>query len=237
MGVNDRVQLSEAAAAMRRRINESHMRNGVTIIDPANTYIDAGVVIGQDTVIYPGNVIEGATSIGHNCVLYPGNRIADATISDRVSIQSSVILESCVGEGTAVGPAAHLRPGSRIGRNVRIGNFVETKKAEIGEGTKVSHLTYVGDAVIGEHTNIGCGVVFVNYDGERKHLTEVGSHSFVGCNVNLIAPVKVEDNTYIAAGSTITDEVEEGDLAIARARQVNKKGWVARRKNNKGEST
>lgn len=237
MGVNDRVQLAMAAQAMRRRINESLMRKGVTIIDPANTYIDAGVSIGQDTVVYPGNYLEGATAIGSDCALYPGNRIVDSAIGDRVSIQASVILESQVGEGTAIGPAAHLRPGSRIGKNVRIGNFVETKKAEIGEGTKVSHLTYVGDAIVGEHTNIGCGVVFVNYDGEKKHLTEVGSHSFVGCNVNLIAPVKVADNTYIAAGSTITDEVEEGDLAIARARQVNKKGWVARRLQKKGEST
>ena len=237
MGVNDRVQLAAAIAVMRRRINESHMREGVTIIDPANTYIGAGVTIGQDTVIYPGNVIEGAADIGANCVLYPGNRIVDSAIGDRVSIQSSVILESRVGEGTAIGPAAHLRPGSLIGRNVRIGNFVETKKAEIGEGTKVSHLTYVGDAIIGEHTNIGCGVVFVNYDGARKHLTEVGSHSFIGCNVNLVAPVTVADNTYIAAGSTITDKVEEGDLAIARARQVNKKGWVAQRQQKKGEST
>lgn len=237
MGVNDRVQLSAAAQIMRRRINKSHMRAGVTIIDPANTYIDAGVVIGQDTVIYPGNYIEGTATIGASCVLYPGSRIADSVIGDHVSIQSSVILESSVGEGTAIGPAAHLRPGSRIGKHVRIGNFVEIKKADIGEGTKVSHLTYVGDAHIGEHTNIGCGVVFVNYDGEKKHLTEVGSHSFVGCNVNLIAPVQVADNTYVAAGSTITDEVEEGDLAIARARQVNKKGWVAQRLHKKGEST
>jgi len=237
MGVNDRVQLSAAARIMRRRINESHMREGVTIIDPESTYIDAGVGIGQDTVVYPGNYLEGATTIGASCVLYPGNRIVDSAIGDRVSVQSSVIEDSRVGEGAAIGPAAHLRPKSRIGANVRIGNFVETKKAEIGEGTKVSHLTYVGDAIIGEHTNIGCGVVFVNYDGEKKHLTEVGSHSFVGCNVNLVAPVKVADNTYIAAGSTITDEVEEGDLAIARARQVNKQGWVARRKQNKGENT
>jgi len=237
MGVNDRVQLAAAAQIMRRRINETHMRAGTTIIDPAHTYIDAGVSIGQDTVIYPGNYLEGATTIGADCILYPGSRIVDSTIGDHASIQSSVIQESRVGEGAAIGPAAHLRPGSRIGAHVRIGNFVETKKAEIGDGTKVSHLTYVGDAIIGEHTNIGCGVVFVNYDGEKKHLTEVGSHSFVGCNVNLVAPVTVADNSYIAAGSTITDEVKEGDLAIARARQVNKEGWVAQRKQNKGEST
>lgn len=237
MGINDRAQLSAVNAIMRRRINEAHMRKGVTMIDPANTYIDAGVTIGQDTVIYPGNVLEGATAIGRGCVLYPGSRIADSVIGDGVTIQSSVILSSHVGEGTVIGPAAHLRPGSRIGSHVRIGNFVETKNAEIGDYTKVSHLTYVGDARIGEHTNVGCGVVFVNYDGERKHHTEVGSHSFIGCNVNLVAPVEVADNTYIAAGSTITDKVEEGDLAIARARQVNKPGWVARRKQNKGERT
>jgi bifunctional UDP-N-acetylglucosamine pyrophosphorylase/glucosamine-1-phosphate N-acetyltransferase len=237
MGINDRVQLAAAASVMRRRINEMHMRAGVTLIDPAATYIDAGVAIGPDTVIYPGNVLMGATSIGSRCVLYPGNRIADSIIGNDVTIQSSVIIESRVGSHTAIGPAAHLRPASRVGSHVRIGNFVETKKAEIGDGTKVSHLTYVGDAVIGEHTNVGCGVVFVNYDGRKKHLTQVGSHSFIGCNVNLIAPVEIEDNTYVAAGSTITDKVEEGDLAIARARQVNKKGWVARRNQDGGEST
>lgn len=237
MGVNDRVQLAAADASMRRRINTAHMLAGVTLIDPAATYIGADVAIGRDTVIYPQNVLEGNTSIGEGCVLYPGCRIADSVIGDHVTIQSSVIIESSVGEGTAIGPAAHLRPESEIGKDVRIGNFVETKHVQIGDHTKVSHLTYVGDGIIGEHTNVGCGVVFSNYDGQKKHLTKVGDHCFVGCNVNLVAPVEVADNSYIAAGSTITDKVEEGDLAIARARQVNKKGWVARKNQNGGKSS
>ncbi|MGE5628184.1 MAG: bifunctional UDP-N-acetylglucosamine diphosphorylase/glucosamine-1-phosphate N-acetyltransferase GlmU [Solirubrobacterales bacterium] len=231
MGVNSRVQLSQAETVLRKRINEKHMVNGVTLIDPVNTYIDVDVEIGNDTIIYPGNVIQGNTIIGSDCILYPNSRISDSIIENGVNIQSSVILQSKVGEKTTVGPFAYIRPESTIGKSARIGDFVEVKKSTIGDNTKVSHLTYIGDAEIGENCNFGCGTVVVNYDGKIKTKTIVGNNSFIGCNTNLIAPVKVNDNTYIAAGSTITEEVPEGALAIARARQVNKEGWVY--KNNK----
>jgi len=218
---------------MRKRINDKHMENGVTIIDPDSTYIDIDVKIENDTIIYPQNVIEGNTVVGRNCILYPGSRIENSIIEEGVTIQSSVILESSVGKGTTVGPFAYIRPESKIGNSVRIGDFVEVKKSFIGDGTKVSHLTYIGDAEVGKKCNFGCGTVVVNYDGKKKNKTLIGDNSFIGCNTNLVSPVRVDDNTYIAAGSTITDEVPEGSLAIARARQVNKEGWVYKRGMNK----
>lgn len=226
MGVNSRVQLSEAEKVMRNRINNVHMENGITLIDPNTTYIGLDVRIGKDTIIYPGNVIQGNTVIGENCILYPNSRIKDSVIENNVTIQSSVILESKVGENVMVGPFAYIRPESVIGNSVRIGDFVEIKKSIIGDKTKVSHLTYIGDAEVGNECNFGCGTVVVNYDGKVKNKTLIGDNSFIGCNTNLVSPVKVNNNTYIAAGSTITDEVPEGSLAIARAKQVNKKGWV-----------
>ncbi len=231
MGINDRVQLSEAEKMMRKRINERVMREGVTLIDPEGTYIEAGVVIGNDTVVYPGNVFSGDTVIGSNCTIYPNNRIDNAKIADGCTVEGSVILSSEIGENTKVGPNAYIRPESVIGKNARIGDFVEIKKSNIGDGTKVSHLTYVGDAEVGENCNMGCGTVFVNYDGKNKHKTVVGDHVFIGCNANLIAPVTIGDNAFIAAGSTVTDNVEENDLCIARERQTNKKGWVLNYKN------
>ncbi|MCH3965611.1 MAG: bifunctional UDP-N-acetylglucosamine diphosphorylase/glucosamine-1-phosphate N-acetyltransferase GlmU [Clostridium sp.] len=233
LGVNSRKQLSQAARIMRKRINDKHMENGVTIIDPDSTYIDIDVKIENDTIIYPQNVIEGNTVVGRNCILYPGSRIENSIIEEGVTIQSSVILESSVGKGTTVGPFAYIRPESKIGNSVRIGDFVEVKKSFIGDGTKVSHLTYIGDAEVGKKCNFGCGTVVVNYDGKKKNKTLIGDNSFIGCNTNLVSPVRVDDNTYIAAGSTITDEVPEGSLAIARARQVNKEGWVYKRGMNK----
>ncbi|OFI06582.1 bifunctional protein GlmU [Clostridium acetireducens DSM 10703] len=229
MGVNSRLQLSQAEKIMRKRINEMHMNNGVTIINPESTYIECRVKIEQDTIIYPGNVIQGNTLIKKNCVLYPNSRIKDSTIGENSTIQSSVILDSHVGNNTTVGPFAYIRPESIIGNNVRIGDFVEIKKSSIGDGTKVSHLTYIGDAEIGNECNFGCGTVVVNYDGKVKTKTIVGDNSFIGCNTNLISPVKVNNDTYIAAGSTITDDVPKGALAIARAKQVNKEGWVAKK--------
>lgn len=231
--VNDRVELAEAGRLMRERINRVHMNNGVTIISPENTYIDFYVKIGQDTVIYQGNSLEGDTNIGEECILYPGNRIVNSDIKSKASIQNSVILDSCIGEGTTVGPFAYLRPGSVIGNNVRIGDFVEIKNSQIGDGTKVSHLTYIGDGSVGKGVNVGCGVVFVNYDGEKKHRTQVGDRAFIGCNVNLVAPVVVEDDAFIAAGSTITEKVPRGALSIARERQINKEGWVEKRRKEK----
>ena len=226
LGVNSRVQLAEVEAVLRKRINNKHLENGVTIIDPNTTYIGINVEIGQDTIIYPGNVLEGNTVIGKNCVLYPNSRINNSVIGESVDIQSSVILESKIGNQTTVGPFAYIRPESIIGNNVRVGDFVEIKKSTIGNNTKVSHLTYVGDAEVGEGCNFGCGTVTVNYDGKNKNKTIIGNNSFIGCNTNLISPVTVEDNTYIAAGSTITNNVKSGELAVARAKQRNIEGWV-----------
>lgn len=229
LGVNSRAQLAQVEAILRKRINTKHMDNGVTLIDPNNTYIGSDVIIGKDTIIYPGNILEGNTVIGERCMLYPNSRINNSIIENDVEVQSSVILDSKVGEQTTVGPFAYIRPDSVIGSHVRIGDFVEIKKSVIGNNTKVSHLTYVGDAEVGENCNFGCGTVTVNYDGKNKNKTIIGNNSFIGCNTNLISPVKVEDNTYIAAGSTITDDVKSGELAVARAKQRNIAGWVDKR--------
>lgn len=229
MGINSRVQLSEAEKVMRKRINQMHMDNGVTLIDPDCTYIDIDVEIGNDTIIYPSNVIQGKTVIGENCTIHSNSRIKDSIIDKNVTIQCSTILESKIGEGTTVGPFAYVRPESVIGKSARIGDFVEIKKSTIGDETKVSHLTYIGDAEIGSKCNFGCGTVVVNYDGQKKYKTVIGDNAFIGCNTNLVAPVKVNNNTYIAAGSTITDEVPEGALAIARCKQVNKEGWLEKK--------
>ena len=229
MGVNSRTQLAEVETILRKRINEKHLINGVTLIDPLNTYIGTDAIIEKDTIIYPGNVIEGNTVIGENCIIYPNSRIKNSRINENVEIQSSVILDSEIGENTTVGPFAYIRPDSIIGKNARIGDFVEIKKSTIGDNTKVSHLTYIGDAEVGTGCNFGCGTVVVNYDGKNKTKTKIGNNSFIGCNTNLVSPVEVEDNAYIAAGSTITDKVCNGDLAVARAKQRNIPGWVEKK--------
>ncbi len=226
IGVNSRAQLAQAEEILKDRINLKHMENGVTLIDPKTTYIGIDVEIGKDTIIYPNNIFEGNTIIGERCTIYQNSRIKDSIIKDEVDIQSSVILDSSIGNNTTVGPFAYIRPESKIGEKARIGDFVEIKKSIIGDGTKVSHLTYIGDAEVGKECNFGCGTVVVNYDGKKKYKTIIGNHSFIGCNTNLVSPVEVGDNTYIAAGSTITSEVQEGDLAVARAKQRNIKGWV-----------
>ncbi|AKN33041.1 bifunctional N-acetylglucosamine-1-phosphate uridyltransferase/glucosamine-1-phosphate acetyltransferase [Clostridium carboxidivorans P7] len=229
MGVNSRIQLADAEKVMRRRINRKHMENGVTLIDPDNTYIGKDVEIGNDTVIYPGNVLQGKTIIKEECILYPNSRIDNSTVEKGVTIQSSVILDSKIGENTTVGPFAYIRPLTVIGKSARIGDFVEIKKSTIGDNTKVSHLTYIGDAEVGSGCNFGCGTVVVNYDGTAKYKTIIGDNAFIGCNTNLVSPVIVKDNSYIAAGSTITKEVPEGALAVARARQKNIEGWVEKK--------
>ena len=229
IGVNSRLHLAQAEEILRNRINKNHMENGVTLIDPKTTYIGVDVHIEKDTIIYPNNIIEGNTSIKENCLILQNCRIKDSIIGENTQVQSSVILNSIIGSSTTVGPFAYIRPETTIGNNARIGDFVEIKKSSIGDGTKVSHLTYIGDAKVGEDCNFGCGTVVVNYDGTLKHKTEIGNNSFIGCNTNLISPLKVEDNTYIAAGSTITAQVKEGDLAIARAKQRNISGWVKRK--------
>ncbi|GGG24585.1 bifunctional UDP-N-acetylglucosamine diphosphorylase/glucosamine-1-phosphate N-acetyltransferase GlmU [Paenibacillus abyssi] len=228
MGVNDRVALAEAERAMRERIIRRHLIGGVTVIDPAATYIEAGVTIGADTIIYPGSVIRGNTVIGEDCVIGPHADITDTIIADRVTVKQSVAVSSQIGSGSYVGPYANLRPGSKLGNNCKVGDFVELKNAELGDGSKVSHLSYVGDAKVGKDVNIGCGAITVNYDGYNKSVTEIGDGAFVGSNVNLIAPVKIGEGAYVVAGSTITQDVPANDLAIARERQVNKPGYAER---------
>lgn len=222
--VNDRVQLAEVNKIMQKRINQRHMYSGVTIIDPDTVYIDDTVKIGRDTVIYPNTYLEEGTIIGNSCTLGPNTRIINSTLGNKVTVESSKVVESFIDDGTCVGPFAFLRPGTSLGKNVKIGDFVEVKKSRIGDNSKSSHLAYIGDAEVGQGVNIGCGVVFVNYDGKKKHKTIVGDKAFIGSNSNLIAPLTVEEGGYVAAGSTITEDVKKGDLAIARARQVNKEG-------------
>jgi bifunctional UDP-N-acetylglucosamine pyrophosphorylase/glucosamine-1-phosphate N-acetyltransferase len=231
IGVNDRVALSEAEEYMRKRIIRKHMLNGVTIIDPANTYIDKEVVIGEDTVILPGCSLRGNTTIGIDCIIGPHSEIIDTQVGDLVQIKQSVLSEAVVDNECAIGPFAYLRPGAKLGKRVKIGDFVEIKNASLGDDTKVSHLSYVGDATIGKNVNFGCGAITVNYDGFNKQLTEVGDNAFVGSNANLIAPVKIGKGAYVVAGSTITDEVMEEDMAIARQRQINKPGYAKKLRN------
>lgn len=228
LGVNDRFALSQAEELMRARINERHMRNGVTIINPATTHISADAIIGSDSVILPGVIIEGKTVIGEDCKIGPNSHIIDSQIGHATTIHSSVVLNSQVGNETAVGPFAHLRPQSLLGNHVKIGNFVEVKKSTLGDDTKVSHLSYIGDAQIGSNVNIGCGSITVNYDGKNKYQTVIEDDVFVGCNSNLVAPVTLGKGSFIAAGSTITKQVPEDTLAIARARQENKQGYVSK---------
>ena len=230
LGVNDRVVLAEAESVMRRRIAEKHMRNGVTIINPDNTYISAAAEIGRDTLLQPGTMIEGQTVIGEKCIIGPNSQIVDSEIGNSTSVHSSVVLASKIGDETTVGPFAHIRPESDLGDRVRIGNFVEVKKSTLGSGSKASHLSYIGDAEVGSGVNFGCGTVVVNYDGKTKHVTTVEDDAFIGCNSNLIAPVKIGKGAYIAAGSTISENVPESSLAIARARQENKEGYVQKLK-------
>ena len=228
LGVNDRFALSQAEELMRARINERHMRNGVTIINPATTHISADAVIGSDTILLPGVIIEGKTTIGEDCKIGPNSQIVDSQIGDGTTIHSSVVLNSQVGNETAVGPFAHLRPDSSLGNHVKVGNFVEVKKSALGDDTKVSHLSYIGDAEVGSNVNIGCGSITVNYDGKNKFKTTIEDDVFVGCNSNLVAPVTLRKGSFIAAGSTITKEVPEEALAVARARQENKLGYVSK---------
>lgn len=245
IGVNDRVALAEAERNMRDRINKQHLLNGVTIIDPASTYIDADVKIGLDTTIYPGTILKGSTVIGEDCVIGPQSELSHCTIHNGAKVKHSVLDHAIVGDNSTVGPFAYLRPGSKLGKNCKVGDFVELKNASLDDGSKVSHLSYVGDAVVGKSVNIGCGAITVNYDGHNKSMTTIGDDAFIGSNVNLIAPVEVGEGAYVVAGSTITKNVPAGDMAIARQRQENKPNYatkinaraVAKKESNqKGES-
>ncbi|MBT2290080.1 bifunctional UDP-N-acetylglucosamine diphosphorylase/glucosamine-1-phosphate N-acetyltransferase GlmU [Paenibacillus albidus] len=241
IGVNDRLALSEAEGHMRQRINRYHMLNGVTIIDPASTYIGAEVIIGPDTTLYPGTSLKGKTVIGDNCVIGPASEIEDCQIMDGATIKQSVLNGAQVGARTSVGPFAYLRPGSVLGEEVKVGDFVEIKNATIGDGSKVSHLSYIGDATVGRNVNVGCGAITVNYDGYNKSKTEIEDDAFIGSNVNLVAPVTVGKGAFVVAGSTITRSVSENELAIARVRQENKPGYAekirARAKAKKDQSS
>ncbi len=222
LGVNDRVALSEASQLMRERINKMHMQNGVTMVDPATTYIDSDVKIGSDTIVEANVSLKGNTIIGEDCFIGSHSEISNSTIGDGVRVTNSTVKDSVMEKNSNVGPYSHIRPNSRIGESVHIGNFVEIKNATLGSTTKVGHLTYIGDADLGENINVGCGTIFVNYDGKNKFRTTVGNNVFIGCNANLIAPLTIEENVYIAAGSTITKDVPTQAMAIARARQENK---------------
>jgi bifunctional UDP-N-acetylglucosamine pyrophosphorylase/glucosamine-1-phosphate N-acetyltransferase len=236
MGINDRVQLATAGAALRTRINTAHMRAGVTLVDPAATYIDPEVSIGADSVLHPGVHLRGRTVIGSACVLEPGVVVTDCTLADRVHVKAgSVLTEASVGADTDIGPMAHLRPGTVLAGHNKIGNFVETKQASIGSGSKASHLTYLGDAQIGADVNIGCGTITCNYDGVNKHVTVIEDAVFVGSDVQLVAPVRVGRGSLIGAGSTITKDVPADALAISRAEQKTIEGWAARKRAKKAK--
>ncbi len=229
-GVNDRVQLAALGAELNRRIVAAHQRSGVTITDPATTWIDVGVTIGRDTVIYPGTQLLGATRIGGRCQIGPDTTLTDVTVGDEAMVVRTHGSQSAIGGGAAVGPFAYLRPGTVLGADGKLGAFVETKNSTIGAGTKVPHLTYVGDADIGEHSNIGASSVFVNYDGENKSRTTIGSHVRTGSDTMFVAPVSIGDGAYTGAGTVVREDVPPGALAVSAGPQRNVEGWVSRKR-------
>ncbi|HTQ09022.1 MAG TPA: bifunctional UDP-N-acetylglucosamine diphosphorylase/glucosamine-1-phosphate N-acetyltransferase GlmU [Fimbriimonadaceae bacterium] len=236
MGVNDRWQLAQAEKSLRARINRLHALNGVSIVDPDTTYIGLDVRIGPDTVIEPGTLIEGQTSIGSNCRLGPCTKIRGCRIADEVNVYFSHLVDATLHSGVKVGPYSNIRPGTVLGKKTKIGNFVEIKKSTLGESVSVSHLTYIGDASVGDLTNVGAGTITCNYDGFLKHPTTIGRDVFVGSNSTLVAPLTVEDGSMIAAGSVVTHNVPADALALGRARQEVKEGWVSRWRKKKRES-
>ncbi|HEY3067175.1 MAG TPA: bifunctional UDP-N-acetylglucosamine diphosphorylase/glucosamine-1-phosphate N-acetyltransferase GlmU [Methylomirabilota bacterium] len=230
LGVNDRRQLAAVAAIQRRRILDRLMEEGVTILDPATTYVEDTVTIAADTVVYPNVLIEGATTIGGGSVIGAGCQISGSRLDDRVTLKPyCVITESVVEEDAVLGPFCHLRPQSHIGARARVGNFVELKKSRLGRGAKANHLAYLGDATVGDDSNIGAGTITCNYDGVNKHRTMIGAGAFVGTNSSLVAPLTIGEGAYIGAGSTITKDVPPGALAVSRAQQTVKEGWAARK--------
>ena len=232
MGINSRKQLSVAEGVMRQRILDKLMDNGVTIMDPASTFIEGSVKIGRDTIIYPYTWLEGSTEIGEDCEIGPNARFTNVKIGNDNHLQFIYGHDCEVKDHVTAGPYVHLRPDTVISDHVKIGNYVEVKNSNVGEGTKLPHLTYIGDSDIGSGVNMGCGCITVNYDGKKKHRTIIGDNAFVGCNTNLVAPVTVQANTYIGAGSTITKEVPENALGIARAKQKNIEGWAEKYRNS-----
>jgi bifunctional UDP-N-acetylglucosamine pyrophosphorylase/glucosamine-1-phosphate N-acetyltransferase len=236
MGINDRVQLARAGLLMRHRINTGLMRAGVTLVDPAATYIEASVRIGEDTVVHPGVHLRGATVIGRDCIIEPGAMLTDSVLADRVHIKAGSVIEgSEIGAGSAIGPMAHLRLGTVLVGENKVGNFVETKKARLGRKSQASHLTYIGDAEVGERVNFGCGTITCNYDGTNKHQTTIGDDVFIGSDVQFIAPVTIGSGSLIGAGSTITQDVPADALALSRCEQKNIEGWAARKRKKQRE--
>jgi bifunctional UDP-N-acetylglucosamine pyrophosphorylase / glucosamine-1-phosphate N-acetyltransferase len=235
-GVNDRVQLAQARRVYNDRLLEHWMRAGVTIVDPSTTWLDAEVTLAPDVEIGPSTQLEGRTTVGAGAHVGPGVVLRDTVVGAGASVINAVCEQSEIGPEATVGPYTRLRPGSRLGRGARAGSFVEMKNADVGEGTKVPHLTYVGDADIGEHSNIGAATIFANYDGVAKHHTTVGSHVFTGSDTVLVAPVTLGDGAYTAAGSVITEDVPPGALGVARGRQHNSAGWVERQRSGTGSA-
>lgn len=231
LGVNSRRELADVARILRSRKNDELMAAGVTLVDPASAYIDPDVTIGADTIIHPGVFLEGRTRIGANCEIHSGVRLVNTTVDDGAVIHNfCVMFDSHVAGGAQVGPFAHLRPDSHVGEKAKVGNFVELKKTTLGQGSKVSHLSYLGDSTIGEKVNIGAGTITCNYDGIAKHPTVIEDGAFIGSDSQLIAPVRIGKGAYVAAGSSITDDVPPESLAISRGKQLNKEGWTKSRR-------
>ncbi len=225
-GINDRKQLSEAAAVLFRRKNEELMADGVTILAPASTFIDPAAVIGADTVIEPFTTIRGASVIGENCEIGPNSELRNCRIGDNTRFWRSTAVDAEIGSDCNIGPYAYLRPGTQLASKVKVGDFVEVKNSNVGEGTKIPHLTYIGDSDIGGGCNIACGTITCNYDGFKKYRTTIKDKAFVGCNASLVAPVEVGEGAYIAAGAVVTEDVPADSLSVARARQKNIQGWA-----------
>ena len=230
MGVNSRRQLAEAEAELRERVLGRLMDSGVTVMDPASTFVGEDVKVGNDTVIYPYTWLEGATEIGSDCVIGPSVRLTNVKVGDEVEMQFTYGHDCVVKNKVVMGPYVHLRPDTVLEEKVKIGNFIEVKNSHVGYGTKLPHLSYIGDSDIGSGVNIGCGCIMVNYDGKKKHRTTIGNDAFIGCNSNLVAPVTIGDGAYVGAGSTITKEVPADALGIARAKQKNIEGWAAKQR-------
>jgi bifunctional UDP-N-acetylglucosamine pyrophosphorylase/glucosamine-1-phosphate N-acetyltransferase len=229
-GINSRSELAEAGGAMRQRKNEELMAAGVTIVDPANTYVDADVTVGSDTVLHPGVVLEGSTHIGQACEIQAYVRMRNVRVGDRVTVNNFCVLtDSAISDDATVGPFAHIRPGTSVGPRGKVGNFVELKKTTLGEGSKVNHLSYIGDAEVGAGVNVGAGTITCNYDGKDKHRTVIEDGAFIGSGTQLVAPVTIGAGAYVAAGSAITEDVPPAGLGVARERQRNIEGWAARR--------
>ncbi len=234
-GVNSREQLAAVEAVVRREKNRALMASGVTLVDPASTFVDAEVEVGRDTVLLPGVWLEGRTKVGEECSVGPQVRLRDSELGDRVTVEFSVLDRARVEEEVRIGPFAYLRPGAYVERSAKIGDFVEIKNSRVGVGSKVPHHSYVGDADIGEGVNIGAGTITCNYDGVRKHRTVIEDRCFVGANSNLVAPVRLGEGAYVASGSTITSDVPAGALGVARGRQRNVEEWAARRRREQTE--